>query len=348
MKSRATAILCVIAVLVLGGAWLFGVQRTPAMTETIATGRLAFPDLAARLQDAARVELTHAGKTLTIARKNGQWVSLAADGYPVQVDKLRGLLTGLTELRLMEKRTDDPALLAKLGLDDPSKPGSTATLLRVLDAKGKPIAELILGHQQFSAGGDLPGQVYVRRQGQNQSWLAEGRVQADTEAANWLDRDIANIPGADVVSVVATQGEAQLVLARKDGKPVVTEPAQHPALDHFKLDDVFNAYENLGFTDVKPATPAGQTEIGHSVFATKDGLKVTVAVAKVGDSFWARFSAAGDGKAKAQAEALNAKTKGWSYQLAAWKEQALVPTLNSLKSSTTTAPAAASAAKPAQ
>lgn len=347
MKARTTAILCIIAVLVLGGAWLFGVQRTPAATETIATGRLAFPGLAARLQKAAQVELTHGGKTLTIARKNGDWVSLAAGGYPVQVDKLRGLLTGLTELRLMEKRTDDPSLLVKLGLDDPTKPGSTATLLRVLDAKGKPIAELILGHQQFSAGGDLPEQVYVRRPGQNQSWLAEGRVQADTEPANWLDRDIANIQGGDVVSIVATQGEAQVALARKDGKQVVTQPADHPAMDSFKLDDAFNAYENLGFQDVKPATATGGAAIGHSVFTTKDGLQITATIAKVGDAFWAQFSAAGNGKAKAQADALNARLKGWRYQIAAWKEQALMPTLASLKSSTTTAPAAAPAAKPA-
>ena len=55
-------------------------------------------------------------------------------GYPVRQDKVRELLVGLTELRLTEPRTANPDMLDRLGLDDPTREGSTATLLRVPDA----------------------------------------------------------------------------------------------------------------------------------------------------------------------------------------------------------------------
>ncbi len=46
-------------------------------------------------------------------------------GYRVQPSKLRGMLTALTELRLVEPRTADPSQFSRLGLEDPN--GTTGT-----------------------------------------------------------------------------------------------------------------------------------------------------------------------------------------------------------------------------
>ena len=91
----------------------------------------------------------------------------------MQETKLRGLLTGLTELRLAEPRTSDPAEYARLGLEDPTKDTKgTANLLRVLDGDGKPIVALIVGHRRTRTQGDVPEEVYVRRPDEAQCWLA--------------------------------------------------------------------------------------------------------------------------------------------------------------------------------
>ena len=41
--------------------------------------------------------------------------------------------------------------------------------------------------------GNVPEEIYVRRPDDNQSWLAEGSLQADADPQLWLDRDIMNI-----------------------------------------------------------------------------------------------------------------------------------------------------------
>ena len=103
--------------------------------------RLAFPGLAERLAGATRIELRRAGTTMTLARRDPEtWTLPEKDDYPVRSERIRELLVGLTELRLVERRTASPELFARLGVDDPEDKDSTAILVRVLDAAGVPIA----------------------------------------------------------------------------------------------------------------------------------------------------------------------------------------------------------------
>ncbi len=144
---------------------------------------------------------------------------------------MRGLLTGLTELRLAEPRTTDPSEYARLGLEDPTKDTKgTANLLRVLDGDGKPIVALIVGHRRTRTQGDVPEEVYVRRPDDTQSWLAEGSVQADADAQVWLDRNVINIAPAQITKVVSTKAGATVELTRDGDKLKVTQPAEYPAL----------------------------------------------------------------------------------------------------------------------
>ena len=73
-----------------------------------------------------------------LVRRDGErWLLPDRNNYPIREAKLRELLTGLSELRLMEPRGSDSANLARLGVDDPQTPGSTASHLRLLDAQGR-------------------------------------------------------------------------------------------------------------------------------------------------------------------------------------------------------------------
>ena len=53
------------------------------------------------------------------------------DNYPAALDKVKGSLIGLAELRFREPKTKNPDLHAKLGLQDYKEEGSTSTLVRI-------------------------------------------------------------------------------------------------------------------------------------------------------------------------------------------------------------------------
>jgi len=184
----------------------------------------------------------------------------------------------------------------------------------------------------------LPDEIYVRQPGQNQAWLAEGSLQVDADPAAWLDRDIMNIGHDRITSVVV--GDQALIFTRADGKFALTQPAEHPKLEDYKVEDVARALESLTLQSVKADADAPDAEAGHAVFTTNDGLAVTVRVFHADKDVWARFSAAASSDtAKAEAGRLNGRLGGWTYQIGSWKEKSLVPTLDDLKAEEPAKPA---------
>jgi hypothetical protein len=339
MKPRTLVALVIIAVLALGGGWYFGTAQQPSEQRAYSGGRLMFPDLAPRLQDAARIEIVHQDRTTAIAKHGDRWGLVDRDGYPVQTGKLRGMLTALTELRLVEPRTADPEQFGRIGVEDPTAKTGSSNLLRVLDASGKPIAALIVGHRRVRTQGNVPEQVYVRLPDQNDTWLAEGSLQVDADPQLWLERDVMNIDHARIDRVVVTRGDETLQFARDGQKLVLKAPADHPPLEDYKLDDVDRGLELLTFQDVQSdKSPVGD-KIGQSVYTTTDGLAVTTTVFKGDKDIWARFAAGGTDKTKDEADKLNARLAGWTYQLGTWKQKALVPSLEELKAAAPEKPA---------
>ena len=331
MRGRSVGLLAGLGVLALAGGWYFGRATTPSEQASLSGGTLMFPDLAPKLKDAARVEITHQGKQTVIEKRpNGGWGIASMHDYPVQETKLRGLLTGLTALRLTERRTADPAQFGRLGVDDPNAAGSSADLLQVVDGAGKLILAVITGHRKVRSQGTMPGEIFVRRPGDNQSWLAEGSLSVDADPTSWLDRDIMNIGHDRIASVVV--GDQALVFGQADGKLALTQPTDHPALTDYKVEDVGRALETLTLQSVKADADVTDAEAGHAVFTTGDGLVVTVQVFHADKDVWARFSASAmSDKAKAEADRLNARIAGWTYQIGSWKEKSLVPTMDDLK-----------------
>lgn len=292
---------------------------------------LAFEGLAARLRGAARIEIVKADGTLALVRQGETWVLPDKGGYPVRPEKVREMLVGLTELRLVEPRTGDPAQHGRLGVEDPAQPGGTGVLLRVLDTKGVALAELVLGRRRVRTQGNLPEGIYVRRPGETLAWLAEGRLPADADPQLWLDRDVANLPNARIRAVrVRREGEAPLRLERGDGaeaplrlvEPAEASPGGEPA-DDVALDEVGRAFEFLTFLDVKPVAGLPDNVLGEGRFELDDGLVVTARPVRDGEALWVVLDASGG----AEAERLAARWRGWAYQVGAWKEKAFAPRL---------------------
>jgi hypothetical protein len=332
MNQTRLVALVIAAVLAVAGGWYFGTATQPPERVAIDTGRLMFPDLTAKLKDAHRIEITSKGKITVIELRDGVWGLTDRGGYRVQEAKLRGMLTALTELRLLEARTSDPAQFARLGVEDPStnKEG-TADLLRVLDGDGKPIVSLIVGHRRMRTQGNVPEQVYVRLPGDNQTWLADGALQADTDPQSWLDRDVINVSHTLITKVAATKNGATIELTRDGDKLKVTQPAEYPKLEDYKIDDVQRALESLTFQDVKPAGEPIGDKIGDAVFTTSDGLDITVTVYHVDKDSWTRITVAAPDRNKPEAERLNEKLSSWAFETGAWKDKSLVPSIDDLK-----------------
>jgi hypothetical protein len=346
MTIRTLLCLAVLGILALGGGWYVGGGSAPAGKMAMEAGQPMFPGLTPKLKDAARVEIVYQNKITAIVLKDGRWGLADRAGYPVQDSKMHQMLTELTELRLTEARTADPDKYARLGVEDPTKADATGSLLRVIDTDVKPIVELIAGHGRQRTQGKVEEELYVRRPTEAQSWLAEGALHADHDPAQWFNRDVVNIEHGRIASVAVTRGTTKLAFGRDGDKLVLKDPAEHPKLEDYKLEDVARAFESLTFQDVRPASdPIGAT-VGTGVFTTSDGLTLTATVFKADKDIWVGLTATGTDKAEAEAATLSKRLSGWLYSLGSWKEKALVPELDDLKAAEKPAEPPAPAAKP--
>ncbi len=332
MKPRTTLILLFLGALSLA-AGLY-VQENHEATESARAnaGQLAFPDLGARIGTVARIEISDHAKKLQLTRAGDRWLLPEHGDFPAISGRAHALLTTLTELRLMEARTSNPADFARLGLDAPGEAKSEAKLVRLLDDKGQVLAALIIGHVRPSPEPGGTDQVFVRIEGQNQTWLASGTIDADPDFGGWMARDIVNIGHDQITGITIDRGAGDhLVLTRQGDKLVVTTPAEHPVLDQFKIDGMARGLEFLSFTDVRKADAAPGAKLGHVAFTTSDGLMLAADISEEGNTTWAVITAAGKDKSAAEANDLNQKFGRFALAIPSWQGKTLLPTLDDLK-----------------
>jgi len=313
----ATAFVCA----VLGAAAVTGALylRPPSAPIVAGQGDLVFPGLAEQLPDATRLSIISATNSVLMVRQTDHWSIADRDFYPAQTPKLRQFFAGLADLKLREPRTADPALFARIGVDDPATKGSTAILVKVESTNGDVLAQVILGHRSLRSQGGLPESVYIRRPGEEQSWLAEGKLAADADPQAWLPRDIVSIAHDKIAHVVVTRGASRVELAGAGGKFSLVGPPPGK-IDDVRVDETGQALENLTLADVKKGDLPGTTQ-GQAVFTTTDGLAIAVTLAKDGKQVWASFAASGPG-ADAYKDLL-----GWAFELPEWREASLLPAL---------------------
>ncbi len=329
MRARTAALLALLAAFSLAAALLFAGDRGGS---TLAGDQPVFPGLAGRLADAQRVQITHQGQTLTLARDGDTWRLPDHASYPVEPAVLHALLAGLAGLREVEPRTADPEAYARLGLEDPDGAGAPGTLVRVLGSDGAAIAAVVLGATRIGGQGEATRRdLYLRRPDAPQTWLAQPLVVASPDWLDWVGRTIVDIRADELAGIVSTRaGGPRLELARDGERLSLVAPPQHPALDRFKLDDMGRALADLTLHDVAAAGDAPGMVVGEATLTTRQGLALTVSVRRAGAAVWLALDARGDGAAAEAAASLHQRLSGWAFQVDPWKEAALVPTLSDL------------------
>jgi hypothetical protein len=333
MRPARLLFLSLAAATAISAAIFLAPDRTapPAVDRPVA----AFPGIAARLPGATTIEIIRHDGRATLRREGEHWTVAERGGYPARQERIHELLVGLAELRLVEPRTANQDLLARLGLEDPLGAGATGTLVRVLDASGSPLAELVVGRRRVRTGGNLPETAYVRRPAESQAWLAEGRIPGDHDPNLWLPREIANIPRDRFREASIARRENDAFVIRRGGDPdgaLSVEPLPEGRVaDPERLASVARAFEALTLTDVAREAAATGAELGTARYVFTDGLVVTLTLRRDGDVVWLILRAEG----AEEADRLMARWRGFAFQVGAWQADAFLPSLPSVLQETT-------------
>jgi hypothetical protein len=335
MRVKGLIVLFAVTVLAVAAAILAG-PATPRPPSSTADGGPVLPEVAQKPASVMRIALAHGDTKTTLLRKDGHWVVDEKGGYAADQAKVAKLLAGLAKLTYAAPKTRKPELYGRLDLDGSDKKGGKSTLVTLADGSGTLLGELIVGrpHPDDLGGGD--DGVYVRQPSNPQCWLARGVVEVGGDAQSWLDRKLADMPAAQMKSVVLTAADGtKLTISRDkaDGPFALAElPAGRKLKSETALDDRAGALTALELVDVEPAKAADLPKEGavHADFTTFDGLTVAVDIVPKNEQTWARFTASGTGAAEKRAADLNARWADWVFELPSYQAGLLKTTLATL------------------
>ena len=213
--------------------------------------------------------------------------------------KIREALIGLGELTILEPKTRKPEFYEKLGVQDVDAEGASSTEVTLTDSAGTTLAKLIVGNQRPAKGDSGQDEVYVRKFGEPQTWLAVGNLSVSTMADEWLDKDFLEVEPKRVRSLRISHPDATTLRVAKE-KPeaddftLVNLPTGTEVESQFAVNNIVSTVSSLSFEDVNPKREItfDDQSVVTAVFETFDGLEVTVTLLPKDETHYVKVSAA--------------------------------------------------------
>ena len=307
MKQRTLLILTIITVIVATAAVISSRSRAP---QSSIEKPLLFPALGGRINDVGEIVIQGKGKTLNLIKKGDDWVIRQAGGHPALFSKVKPVIIGISELRVVDKKTRNPELYPRLGVEDPAGKRAKSYLV-TLKSKSGDLASLIVGHRQKSSAPGGSTGLYVRLPDQASSLLVEGNVDVSANVTDWVERNLFNIAANRIKSIrISHPGEADLVLSRDSdvGKFTIENlPRDKEPQTDVILSRMQTLLENFFINNIKSSDEVQfpDNRVVTTV-RTFDGLVATITSARVHDENLSRFSFAFD-ESVAQKSAASSK-----------------------------------------
>ena len=232
-----------------------------------------------------------------INKSQEKWTLPSLANFPVSIDKIKRVIVGLSQLETIEPKTKNPELHSELGLNLPTEAGSTATSITLISNDDKILASLIVGKDSKS-GRDTR---YVRRPGENQTWLAWRNFDLADDAIGWLEDDLFSIARWRVADIkISHIDEPEVFISRANFSEqyfkVQNLKEDELPLNPYVGNQIGAAIEKLPIKNIIKKYTGNKNKLTETVFTTFDGLKIHVTNFEANDSNWVEFSAEFDSR----------------------------------------------------
>jgi hypothetical protein len=319
-----------------------------------ARGGNLLPSLTQELDTVTELSVTKGSKTpaVTVHKQGEQWTVAERANYPADVAKLRKLLLALSEARIREEKTSNPASYSIIGVEDPTLPGAAGTQVGLVAKDG--MHAVIVGKPVGEGS-------FVRRAGEAPSYIVEPGITVEAEPRYWIDTHLIDLPTAKIqsIEVKPAMGPAySLHRAAAAASPAATVPAangpaangpaaKNPTADsaaaavmpvNFVLDGVPakrqaaasqilepspTAFGNLSADDVAPVAGIDFSKPSVATVTLSDGGVITFTGTAAGDKRWIQVADPKDA-------AVSAKTSGRAFEIATYRYDAVFRPLEQL------------------
>ena len=362
--TRSVLILAAVTLVAVGA--VFFVERESGTVDH--GGGVVFPALLGQVNSVERVRVTGREGAFTLARAGDRWVVEEKERYVADPDRVHKLLLGGAGMRRVEPKTSNPDLYPKLWLEDPSGEDSKSVRFVLENASGTALADWVLGDSRPSKSDAARTELFIRVADDPLAWLVEGSVPGGSTIIDWIDRAVARIERERLRDVEVVHADGAVVAVNRPDSAdtdfsLQGVPAGRETDSQYRVNDIGRFLEDLRFEDVARSS---SLDFSGSVdkrlrITTFDGLRVDVESVMRDGEAWVKLraeadeslvatSGAGAGASggddvestkvsgallalddvRAEAERLNARWKGWAYELPSFKRDYIARRMDEL------------------
>ena len=363
--ARSILILAAVTAIVVGA--VLSVDRESSTAAR--SGEIVFPGLLDQVNSVVRVRVTGNEGKFTLTRDRDTWVVEEKERYAADPDRVHKLLLGAAGMKRVEPKTSNPELYPKLWLEDPSSKDAKSVRFVLENASDAELANWVLGDRRPSKSDASRTELYIRVADDPLAWLVEGSVPGGQKIIDWLDRPVARIDRERLRAVEVVHADGTVIAVNKslpaDADFALRDiPADREADSQYRINDIGRFLEDLRFEDVAPSSSldfAGSLD--KQVQATTfDGLRVHLETVMRDGEAWVQLRAEFDeglveksedaaeaskdeagaapgntpgslrsaDEVRAEAERLNARWKGWAYELPSFKRDYIAKRIDEL------------------
>jgi hypothetical protein len=317
VTRQKLVLLAIAAAVVLGGAIWLSAHRSSQ--QGMGNDGPLLPDLKAKLGDVTQIRMSKGdGSAVTLKRTDSGW-TVVERNYPADAQRVRELALNLSALEVLERKTSDPANYPKLGVEAPDTPAASGTLVEVV--AGEKTWSLIVGKPAQGRA------VYVRLPKEAGSALAQPLLMVDPDQKRWLDRQIVDVPGADVRDIAITPSKgAAYTLAKQQATDreftIAPVPKGRASASSFALNGQADALTAFTFDDVHALPDPAPPATDRAVYRTFDGRVIEFHGRRVDNKAYVTIVARRDAapkKDEKSVERLVARAKGVEFEIPGYK-----------------------------
>ncbi|MFN4874311.1 MAG: DUF4340 domain-containing protein, partial [Akkermansiaceae bacterium] len=209
MKPRTVIILWIIALAL--GVTVYAVKKASGDNIKTTTQRSAGQTLIADFpaKDISSIHITDADLSVTLQKKDGNWIVVERDGFNANSTEITGFLRTLIDLKVTQGIEAGPSFASRFGMDekssDPTQRGVTAEFK---DTSGKSLATISFGKNLDSTASSSPfggGSVgrFVRNHADESGFYAVSELFPSLSAnpKNWLSEEFIKIEKIQSISL---------------------------------------------------------------------------------------------------------------------------------------------------
>lgn len=339
-KNLLVALLGVTALAFALVFWLAGGQRP----ETLRSEELLLPELRDQVNDIESITLTGAGERTiaTLVRARDRWRVIEEHEYEADFELVLNLLKGLAEARLTEPKTARAEWYPRLGVEDVTADDAGGLRVAFPDTD---LPAVIVG---FEAAG--PGGHYVRKGGDEQSWLIDQTLELPATSLEWLERGVMDIPRGEIESVVIRHPDGEVVRVRGTGLEegavefvLLDVPEGREAEASWRIARVADGLANMRLEGVRPAGEIPDDAV-RALYVTGDQLEFVASLFEDDEGHWVHFQVTADtpplgedehltgedSETLIDAVAVDARLSPWWFKIPASKFETMTPRMEDL------------------